>query len=438
MAISTQQYYKKPEEDINAYNARIAGLRASETSGQPQVGQPIPGTNLNYEQADITNLASGGNSPITSDALKGEATQNFQTPTPTPALPVTPPEKPADLTGVQKEESDLTKELRTLNESMVGRSAFEAEQKKEQGYGEKVKTQKSLYNQILNLQAFTENIPSVIQKESEGRGRTAAGVAPLQSAQLRDAGIQANILKAQYLAATEDLATAKSLVDEAVANKFNPLEEKQKALLANLKLIQESPEATNEEKARAEAKTKEIKAEEAKTAAAKEAVDDILNIANNASAQGIDAVALKQITDLVSGEKGLKATPAEVAKALELARPFLEKKKEVKVESRFTQTQENQGAATARLPISGFQSLDVDTQNTFINNAPQIDKMFEAIDEDLGKDISEGKITSLKEEIESANLPKGVKDILKKYVDDNATVKPPLVDRIKNFFSGIF
>ena len=50
----------------------------------------------------------------------------------------------------------------------------------------------------------------------------------------------------------------------------------------------------------------------------------------------------------------------------------------------------------------------------------------------------EKEIQDLKDEIDSNVLPPKIKEVLKTYIDNNARIKPPLVERIKSFFSGLF
>lgn len=80
---------------------------------------------------------------------------------------------------------------------------------------------------------------------------------------------------------------------------------------------------------------------------------------------------------------------------------------------KFTNTQIAKGSATANLPIAEFQQLDQDTQNYFINNAEQINSKKKLIDE---AKIAKNDPASIRQEIESSNLPEAVRNSLISYL----------------------
>lgn len=396
---------------------------------------------------------------ITADSLRPQPDISSQITQPVfpPVSPVTVPALPLGVE--QQKESDISKRIQQLTEILAGAPAFEIEQRGKLGIEQKITTQESILNQLQNLKAFTENIPAQIQEEFAGRGVTKGGVAPIEMGRLRQAGIQATILNAQFNAATGDLATAERQVKQAVQDKFGPKEAERNALLANLKLVKDSPEATNEQKARADAQTAKIKADEAKAETTKKIYEDIIKmstqVAGSETQDGKNALIANQITDLVVGDKGLRATIEDFTKAQSLAAPYLVKKisvpsdvqtfnalfPDVKIGTpegreqflewkareaaagrapekpekvKFASTQIAGGAATAELPIADFQKLDIDTQNFFINNSDKIKAKKKLIDEAR---VSKQDPQSIKDEINASDSPQAAKDLLIKYVN---------------------
>lgn len=278
---------------------------------------------------------------ITGDLLTPATGLPYTTPTPTPALPVTIPAAPVPLGTEQQKESDVNKQIQELQDIISGKPAYEIEQRQKFGVEEKIATQQSIFKQLQNLKAFTENIPAQLQAESEGRGRTAGGIEPIQAGRLRNAGIQATILNAQYSAATGDLATAERQVRQAVFDKFAPFESERDAKLANLKLIQDSPEYTNEQKARAMTQAAKIKADQDKAEAAKSIYEDIIKLSTAVTGSDIqdgqNSLIANAVTDLVNtDEEALGANVDLLAKAQALAAKYLVKKeKEVSLGTDF-------------------------------------------------------------------------------------------------------
>lgn len=411
-----------------------------------------PSTGLSWS-GDILDLTSSGNPVMGSlrvdPAISGVRPESITSelftsveevvpaePEETPISSVTLPSAPP-LGTEQTKESDLNKRIQRLQEEiggvgeLVGREELEIKERGRFGVEARITTQESIYKQLLNLKAQTENLPSILQQQAEGRGITTGGLAPIQAGRLRQAGIQANILNAQFSAASQDLATAERQVRQAVQDAFGPKEAELKALQARIQSIKDSPEYTSEIKARADAAEVKRKAEEAKVAAAKSTYEDILKLTTQVTGSAVqdeqNSLIANQITDLVNTDaERLAATPDILAKAQALAQPYIAKEPTGqgdiagrKGEARFTQTQENKGAATANLPISEFQKLDEDTQNFFINNADQIKSKKKLIDEAKSKKEDP---TSIETEINTADIPEAVKDSLKRYLNQ---VFPP-------------
>ena len=319
MAITQQDYFLRPGETQEQYHARIAALRAAEVAPIAPISTDTPGKAYGSVQEALSAL-----DPITGELLA-----------PTPSLPSTPVdvESPLpiivpqpQLTEPEKQENDISKQLQGLEDIIAGKPAFQIEQEATQGIAAKTITQKSIYNQLLNLKAFTENIPAQLQAESVGRGRTVGGIEPIEAGRLRLAGIQATILNANYQAATGDLATAEALVERAVKNKYAPEEAKRTALLNKLKLIQDSPEYSIADKNRAAKQEQKQKEREAQIEQAKEYTKAILALGNKvASSKNQDANSasiIRQINALMEGD----VTIDDLTQAEQFASPYLVEK----------------------------------------------------------------------------------------------------------------
>src|SRR3990167_6015501 len=76
------------------------------------------------------------------------------------------------LTEKQKEESEINKRLRELNERLIGEAAFRTEQTKALGIPEQETALEDLTQQLRELQTEAKIIPIQLQREAEGRGIT--------------------------------------------------------------------------------------------------------------------------------------------------------------------------------------------------------------------------------------------------------------------------
>jgi len=317
----------------------VVALPDSPSTGLSSLGKVIDissgqelGSISPYGTPTITGQRYSGT--ITGANLVPSVTPNYTTPDQTNYSSVTVPTVAAnELSAPQRQESDFNKRIQDLNEIIAGRPAYETEQRAARGIQGREATEASLYNQLLGLKAQTENIPSILQAESIGRGRTAGGIEPIEIGRLRKAGIQANILNAQYSAARNDLANAERQLTQAVNDKFAPFEAERDAKLKNLQMVQSSPEYSEAQKQRAATAAAKIAADSAKKEAAKTAVSDILKLANIVAASSVqdvgNAVVLQQLSALTEGDKGLNLTQSDVFKALGIAQKYLAKTPDV-------------------------------------------------------------------------------------------------------------
>lgn len=276
----------------------------TETSTTNAVGGKI-GTNTNAF-GDV--ISSGALNPIT--------TPQFQIPQPIAPYPVSGlnaeiPEITA--TSQETKASDLTTRLQAINDQLIGKSAFRAQQETAQGLPDLLKSQIDLSSRLKALQSEALQIPQQLQLEATGRGITTGGLQPIQTAALRNNAIQALGVSSLLEATRGNITLAQDLADRAVEQKYGPLEEEQKAKLANLQLILDDPKTSLQDKNRANAQkaieNKKI-AEIEKQKADEEAKNKILleiALGGKANAQQLEAI----------------RTAKDSIEAARLAQPFL-------------------------------------------------------------------------------------------------------------------
>jgi len=239
-------------------------------------------------------------SEITSENLGGA-------PSITPTTPAT--QTPYDITKLpeikltpsEEEESDLTKRVKELQEQLVGRTEYQTEQEEAKGVPALITTQTDLTSQLENLKNEAEGlrlesqgIPFQIQQESEGRGRTKAGAAPLEASAQRANTLQQIQIATQALtvnsllaASQGQLSNAQYLADRAVKQKFGPIEEEIAAKMANINLVRNSPEASVEDKNRALQTEFVLNTQKQQLDQAKQNAKSVQNIAIEAAATGL-------------------------------------------------------------------------------------------------------------------------------------------------------
>jgi hypothetical protein len=219
------------------YNSK-SGLTPDEYNAQQSAA-----ASTNYNPNVITSDSLTPQTPIT-------PVQPYIPPVPdVKGLDATPPALP---TPQDTKASDLATQIQNLNNRLIGRSEFKTQQETAQGIPELQKTQTDLASQLKSIQNEAQAIPLQLQNEAAGRGITAGGLAPLQTARLRTNAIQALGISSLLEASRGNLATAQSLVDRAVAARFDPIKEEIAAKTANLDLILKDPNTTIQEKNRAQ------------------------------------------------------------------------------------------------------------------------------------------------------------------------------------------
>ncbi len=276
MPITQQEYFKKPEETVEQYNSRIASLRGdSSVINSDNIG-PVTETNFVYPNQ----------SPIY-DVSKLVA----------PPLVETPSEKKAQ---------SSVDYLQELNKMLVGESSYRVEAEKTQDIEGLTKTKTDLSNKLKILQNEALAIPQQLQIESEGRGITGGGLKPIETGRLRTNAIQALGVSALLEAANNNLTTAQTLADRAVAAKFDPIKEEISAVTANLDLILKSPDYTREEKNRAQEQLDIQNAKKAETEKAEKLSENLHATAIEAAKNGATSDVLTNILNSQSLDEALR------------------------------------------------------------------------------------------------------------------------------------
>lgn len=211
-------------------------------------------------------------SSIGSSALTPTPSLNFGTPKPTLPFDVSGLSTELAPTAQETAGSDLTKRIQALNQGLLGQSAFRAEKETELGLPEKLRAETDLASRLKTLQNEALAIPLQLQQEAIGRGITAGGLRPIETASLRNNAIQALSVSSLLEASRGNITLAQDLVDRAVAQKYDPIKEEIAVNKANLDLILNDPLTSLADKNRAN-RQKEIQDAKA-SAIAKEEVNE--------------------------------------------------------------------------------------------------------------------------------------------------------------------
>lgn len=170
---------------------------------------------------------------------------------------VTPP-RPNEYDDIAR---GLFEDIQGYDEQLEGKAEFEAQEREKAGVAniEQAANDVSAQIKTLNLKAQDlankyNNVDIRLQAESEGRGRTEGGVAPLSAQRKREIAIQqadiasqALTAQAEYSAIQGDLANARILVKDAVERKYGGIIAARQAAIDNLDLLVKSGILSREE-----------------------------------------------------------------------------------------------------------------------------------------------------------------------------------------------
>lgn len=202
-------------------------------------------------------------STISSRQLASTPNANFQAPQPPDFYPVAgikPPELQA--TAPEQKANGLSADMQKLNDFIAGKAADTNALYKQQGFNTTTDANGNIVGdpgtadltaKLTALQNEAQAIPLQLQQDATGRGITAGGLAPVQTAALRNNSIQALGVSSLIAAKNGQLTTAEHYVNAALTQKYGPAEAALKAKAANLDLILKSPDYSLADKNRAQA-----------------------------------------------------------------------------------------------------------------------------------------------------------------------------------------
>ena len=188
----------------------------------------------------------------------------------------------------------------------------------EQEIGAKRAQITDLESQLQSIIAQQKTIPLQLQEEARGRGITAEGLRPLETARLRTNAIRALGVSATLQAAQGNLATALDLIDRQVELEFGQKELELERRREQLDLIRE--DLSIAEKKRADALDRALDREEQEIAEQKQTRLNIQNMALQAAQAGADAQTIRAIQNarsiedatIIAQQAGVFAQPGQL------------------------------------------------------------------------------------------------------------------------------
>lgn len=160
-------------------------------------------------------------------------------------------EVPPDLkpTNKENEQSVEIEKLKGLNDSMIGKSAFQSEQETKFGVDTAQSNINDLSAQLTRIKNEAAAIP--LQYQQNAAGQTTTILNNQTNAALRSNAIAALGVSTLLAASQGQLANAQAMADKAVGQKYDPIQEQIDARKANLDLIINDPKTSLEDKNRA-------------------------------------------------------------------------------------------------------------------------------------------------------------------------------------------
>lgn len=335
--------------------------------------------------------------PVT---LAANATATPATLAPVPAAPVQPnyaatlssiptaesimAEKSPDQIKAEAASQSLQERMLATIQTLTTRGAAQGTAEAAAGVPDLQKRLGDVNAQIKALQDEAQAIPIRDQTDAEGRGITAAGLAPLDAAKLRNNTVQALGLSAIASTLQGNLGAAQAQADKAVAAHFDPLQGE----LDYLKQAYDFNSSTLSEADKAEAAVIQQKLQERQSTidtqksdmqqSQKVAMDAAANGAPIALVQRALALPPTQATALLASYLPQSAKYQTLAPGASVYDPVTGKIVQTAPTTQaqnggsaavtFSETQLNKGAANAGMPIATFKGLDPDSQNYLINN----------------------------------------------------------------------
>lgn len=291
-----------------------ADLTQNPVATATPVVTPAPaGTTINLNQVPKTTVAPTSPSPIAADTLTSSQTPMQLPPQQQPpdylgtlaAVPtidqiVADANKPTATEGTQ---NSLMTSILDAVKNLGGRGAAQIQAETAAGLPQLNTQLTDVNNQIQTLQKEAAAIPLQIQENFAGRGATAAGVAPIQTGQLRQNAIKSLGLSAIAQTLQGNVALAQSQADKAVELEFAPQEQRLEYLRAALDM-------NSQLLSREDAKRKTVM--EAKLNERSRLLDiqkqerqDVLNVSMEAARNGADPLTLRRLQSVKSVEEAI-------------------------------------------------------------------------------------------------------------------------------------
>jgi len=248
------------------------------------------------ENAGTKNL-NNYNTPITSSSMQEKGTIPLTTPADNSASlqsqtnqalnDIANQANIAEQTNLQDAKTGYSN-LANIQTLLGGKSADTNKAYEEKGVNTLFNQLSDLNAQATGLRNEAQAIPIQIQNEFAGRGATNAGVAPIESARLRDNALKALSLGQQAAIASSNYDKAKNYADQIVNAKYDQLEADIKAKLTNLTALEKFDLTPSQEKAKT-ARENLLKAQEQQIADKRRNEKDISDIIITAASQNAPA-----------------------------------------------------------------------------------------------------------------------------------------------------
>lgn len=321
----------KPGETLAQYTARSVDYLRNTSSGQATMSTlakeapanaplgskeytntlvdrgPSLGMNLEQYRQNTTPV-------ITPESLAPVQPLNVSVPNQTYAYPVAGlntelPELKA--TPAEKEQSGVISQLKGLYQKTLGKSAFTTEQEKLAGIPELTKAQNDLVSQLTGIKNEAAAIPLQLQQGAADRGVTTPLLGAQENSRLRTNAIAALGVSTLLEASRGNLATAQTLVDRAVAQKYDPIMEEINVLRANLELILQDPETSLQDKNRAQKQMQLQNQQAMQLEQAQNREKEVWNIATTAASNGQNFKPTPQFPSLATTLQAISQAPTK-------------------------------------------------------------------------------------------------------------------------------
>lgn len=446
-------YITDPNKIYAGKTLNLAAPAPTTTTTTTTVKAPDDPSNKYNTSTGALNPKYTGNTTMTPSSLTPTAPFPTVQPKTTSPYPVSTLQTPQlTQTSQEKEASRTTSQLRSLYDSLVGKSAYQEQQNQAFGVNAAQQTISDLSAQLTGIKNEAAAIPLQLQQGAADRGVTIPQLGAQQNSRLRTNAIQALSVSTLLAASQGQLANAQALADRAVAQKYDPILEKIEALKANLGLILNDPLTSLQDRNRAQAQLDLQNQREQEAQMAKQNETAVWQIATSAAANQQNFKPTGQYTNVATTLQAISTAPTR-EQALNIAvstgllsgavagvnpdakilgnattgyftyDPLTGQTSPIKNPSpttsgggsssdgtitTFTPTQFNSGASKAGVSLAEFKTLPIDVQNYFVNKSATDIKAITT----LFEQVKAGTKTSaeVKALIDSAPIPQSVKD----------------------------